>query len=384
MNEDKKMKILLLLVFTLTVGGVLIPHKKKEKDIVVKKENTKISVSLTGDLLWEQGLYDSMDNYQFGTYFDQVKPYLQSDLTIGNEEVPIGGEELGVSGVAYTFNAPYEIANQYKDVGFDFLTLANNHTMDMGLQGIQNTCDILDKNDIGHTGAYTSQEDRDTIRVVNVKDTKIAILSYTYGTNIPSDTDYAVPCFLDANQQLDKDTLKTDVDKAKKEADLIFVAMHWGTEFTYDITPIQEEAAKYLNELGVDVIIGNHTHTIQKATTITNDKGKNTYVFYSLGNLVSSAANVDRATPDFQNMYEIGAIVNFDIVNKDVTNVRIIPVVNQFEDGYTNFELIPFSSYTEDLAKKHYQRQLNDDFTKEWLSQQIHSVLDDSNFTIDM
>lgn len=110
--------------------------------------------------------------------------------------------------------------------------------------------------------------------------------------------------------------------------------------------------------------------------------GKETVVFYSLGNFVSSAAMVDRASMQFANMYEIGAIANLDIIldaksnEVSIENMEITPIVNHFEHGYTNFALLPFSNYNEELASKHYQREYSLDFNYEWLKQQIHGLFE--------
>ncbi|MGM9948291.1 CapA family protein [Floccifex sp.] len=369
----------LVLIFSLI--SAIFHLFKKEPEIQT------LSICATGDLLYEQGLYDWMDNYQFGSYLDDVLPYLDSDLTIANQEVPIGGKELGISGVAYQFNAPYEIANQYKDIGIDYVTFATNHSVDQGVQGIENTLSILDENGIGHTGAYTSQKQRDTISIVEKDGLRIAILAYTYATNLYSQNSYDVNYFLNEYGQFDQncqDLIENDVKRAKKQADLVFVSMHWGDEFTFEVNDTQKEVASFLNDLGVDVIIGNHPHTIQPAETLVNDQGKETIVFYSLGNFISSAAQVSRASEDFENMYEIGAIATWDIVKEEenisIQNVKIIPIVNHFESNYSNFRLMPFSQYTENLASQHYQREYSSYFTVEWLSNQIHNVLDSSGF----
>lgn len=397
---NKRAMILLLAgVFLITVGGIFLPRSNSEakEDVNTepqteqkeskKSDDTNISLVFTGDFLWEQGLYDSMDNYQFGDYFDEVKPLLDSDLTIANQEVPIGGEELGISGVAYTFNAPYEIANQYPSIGIDYMTFATNHTVDMGQAGVDNTLSILDQNGIGHTGAYSNEEDANNISVIEIDGIKIAILAYTYGTNQYAEFPYSVNYFLNGYGEFDQehqDKLALDVARARESADVVIAAMHWGTEFTYDINPVQAEVAAFLNEQGVDIIVGNHPHCIQPAETLVNSQGKETIVFYSLGNFVSSAAQVDRADEQFQNMYEIGAVAGVNVVKDKegihFENVHITPVVNHFEYGYTNFKLIPFSKYTEELASQHYQRYYSELFTIDYLKEQIHSVFDSSGF----
>jgi poly-gamma-glutamate synthesis protein (capsule biosynthesis protein) len=83
-------------------------------------------------------------------------------------------------------------------------------------------------------------------------------------------------------------------------------------------------------------------------------------------------------------MYEIGAVAGVNVVKDKegihFENVHITPVVNHFEYGYTNFKLIPFSKYTEELASQHYQRYYSELFTIDYLKEQIHSVFDSSGF----
>lgn len=378
-------KLINYILLTLLLVGCT---SKVESPPIEKEENSTktVSLTLTGDLLFEQGLYDYWDNYQFGNYFDQIKPYLKGDLVIGNQEVPIGGEELGISGEAYVFNAPASIAPQLKDLGFDIFSLSNNHSNDMGYEGIVNTLSNLRDAGIETVGLYDNMEDSKKIKIMEANGVKIAFLAYTYDTNIPFDStyNYATKTFLNDNLEFDSDhqeMLRTDIASAKQEADVVVVSMHWGNEFTYHINQTQIAATDVLNEAGVDLIIGNHPHCLQTMEVVTNNINDNeTVVFYSLGNFVSSAAMVDRASIDFANMYEIGAIVNLDInydsETKDVKidNMVLTPTVNHFEHGYDNFSIIPFSKYTEDLASVHYQREYSDNFNVEWLQNQINQL----------
>ncbi len=347
-----------------------------------------VSMTFTGDLLFEQGLYDSLDDYDFGTYFDQIKPYLKGDIVIGNQEVPIGGEELGVSGVAFTFNAPKKVADQLPEIGFDIMSVATNHSYDMGYQGVFNTLKHLHDNGIATFGLYAQKEDKDQIYVIEKHGIRIALLAYTYDTNewIEPEHDYVVKTFLNEQRVLDdekREMLREDVEKAKEQADVVIAAMHWGNEFTYTLNQAQLETADYLNELGVDLIIGNHPHNIQTMEELINETNAHrTIVFYSLGNFVSAAAMVDRASIEFANMYEVGAILNLDIVkDRDsgeitIQHMVITPIINHFEHGYTNFALIPFSDYSEELASQHYQREFSEQFNREWIAAQLHDLFD--------
>lgn len=358
------------------------PKPKKEHPI------RSVSLSFTGDILIEDALYNWMGKgYDFKNYFDKVTPYLKADLVIGNQEVVLGGETLGITGSDYTFNAPEEIAKQLPQIGFDVLTFANNHSYDRGMQGIVNTRKNLKAAGIQTTGAYEKKEQRDDILVVERNGIRFAILAYTYDTNqwIDAENSFAVNHFLNEEHMFDdrcKKQLARDVQKAKEQADVVIAAMHWGTEFTYEIDAAQRDAAGFLNEQGVDIIIGNHPHCLQRVETLTNAQGKETFVMYSLGNFVSAAMGVDRASEQFTNMYEIGGIVQCDVElntktgETTVKNKKMIPIVNHFDAPYDGFRLLPFSSYTEELAAAHGQRTVSSDFTYAWLREQLKQLYD--------
>ena len=358
------------------------PKPKKEHPI------RSVSLSFTGDILIEDALYNWMGKgYDFKNSFDKVTPYLKADLVIGNQEVVLGGETLGITGSDYTFNAPEEIAKQLPQIGFDVLTFANNHSYDRGMQGIVNTRKNLKAAGIQTTGAYEKKEQRDDILVVERNGIRFAILAYTYDTNqwIDAENSFAVNHFLNEEHMFDdrcKKQLARDVQKAKEQADVVIAAMHWGTEFTYEIDAAQRDAAGFLNEQGVDIIIGNHPHCLQRVETLTNAQGKETFVMYSLGNFVSAAMGVDSASEQFTNMYEIGGIVQCDVElntktgETTVKNKKMIPIVNHFDASYDGFRLLPFSSYTEELAAAHGQRTVSSDFTYAWLREQLKQLYD--------
>ena len=275
------------------------------------------------------------------------------------------------------------------------MSVATNHSYDMGYQGVFNTLKHLHDNGIATFGLYAQKEDKDQIYVIEKHGIRIALLAYTYDTNewIEPEHDYVVKTFLNEQRVLDdekREMLREDVEKAKEQADVVIAAMHWGNEFTYTLNQAQLETADYLNELGVDLIIGNHPHNIQTMEELINETNAHrTIVFYSLGNFVSAAAMVDRASIEFANMYEVGAILNLDIVkDRDsgeitIQHMVITPIINHFEHGYTNFALIPFSDYSEELASQHYQREFSEQFNREWIAAQLHDLFD-GKITLEM
>lgn len=270
-----------------------LSYKRTDIKEAEVKPDTTITVTSVGDIMCHNTQYQdayikSSDSYDFSHVFSNIADDLRkSDLTIGNLETTFAGKEKGYSGYP-TFNTPEELATNLKELGFDVLSTANNHSLDKGYTGIEGTINTLDEVGISHMGTYTSEEAQNQILIKDVKGIKIAFLSYTYGTNgiaIPKGKEYCI-------NLIDKDKIKEDLDKSKElGVDLIFVSMHWGEEYRLKPTTQQKELADFLFENGADIILGNHSHVLEPMETreITLEDGstKPGFVIYSHGNFVS-------------------------------------------------------------------------------------------------
>jgi poly-gamma-glutamate synthesis protein (capsule biosynthesis protein) len=81
----------------------------------------------------------------------------------------------------------------------------------------------------------------------------------------------------------DQNKVKEDIQRIRDQVDLLIVSMHWGDEYSLVPNTKQKEIAAFLSSLGVDIVIGTHTHSVQPIEYING-----TLVFYSLGNFISS------------------------------------------------------------------------------------------------
>ena len=274
------------------------------------------TMAVTGDIMSHNTVFkdaynSSSKKYDFSHMFKDVKYHLQTaDITVGNLETTFAGSKVGYSGYP-TFNTPESLAKTLKDVGFDVLSTANNHSLDKGYNGIVSTINYLDKADISHTGTYKSKEDSEKIIIKNVKGVSIAFLSFTYGTNgisIPKGKEYCI-------NLNDKETMLKQLSLAKEqEPDIICVCMHWGTEYQTSPNSTQKDLAKFLLKNGADIILGNHPHVLQsmerKSVKLDDGSSKNGFVIYSLGNFLA-----DQGYKYTRN----SAIVNLKITKKAET-----------------------------------------------------------------
>lgn len=253
-----------------------------------------VHIAAVGDLMCHAPQFTNAkvgaDTFDFRPCFAEIKSALEhADFTIGNLETVLGGKELGYKGYP-NFNTPDDYLDALKLAGFDFLVTANNHSLDQGEKGVLRTLDKLDEYGIPHTGTHRSQQDRDSVRVVDVKGIKIAIVNFTYGMNgykCPAGKDWMV-------NVIDSTLIKKDIAAAKaKKPDLVLAFFHWGNEYEHEPNAYQKANAQHAIHAGADLIFGAHPHVIQpvekfKTVGATLDSG---LVVWSMGNFFSNQVN---------------------------------------------------------------------------------------------
>ena len=324
-----------------------------------------VNIMMVGDILLhmpiEETCHQEDGSYDFSSIFANTSDIISSaDLALVNQEVIIGGEELGVSGYP-CFNAPYPIADALVDSGFDIICHATNHALDKGTKGIINTLNYWNSAhpEIITLGIYDNEEDSKNITVVTVNDIKIAILNYTYGTNgipIPKSMPYCV-------ETLDKELVIADLDLAEEIADFTIVCPHWGTEYVLHHTSTQEYWSKIFMEHGADLVIGTHPHVIEDIEFYHED-GHDMLCYYSIGNFVSWTSSSGKGVIN----RVVGGIANVTIA-KDYTgkvyidSYDVIPTVCHLEDITNGVTVYPLQLYTQELALQNKISKQDSSFT---------------------
>ncbi len=347
----KWVKIFLTLILLSVFIIALISYKKdykknlsddksnsKKSGVVTttkKPDSNELSVVMVGDCLIHRFVYtdalNSDGTYSFDKMFTEVKDLIQGhDLAFYNQESIIGGKELGLS--AYPrFNSPEEIGDAMTNLGFNLVSLANNHTMDKGEKGVINSVNYWKtKPGVYYTGQALSFDDRESnIKILQKNGIKYAFFAYTTVTNgllPPSGKEYLTNIY-------SKEKAEKDIAKVKDKVDLIIVSMHWGEEYTTYPSSNQKQVAKELSNMGVDLIIGNHAHSLQPVEKI-ND----TLVFYALGNFISAQDTIDKQT---------GAIAYLNIKKTndgsiEFSDVKADLIYTYFKSG-RNFKVYPYT-----------------------------------------
>ena len=324
-------------------------------------EDKRVHVAAAGDNLIHYSVYKNAEAYAGGVGYD-FKPIYENvryiieaaDVAILNQETIISqsNEVRGANGGALLFNSPPEVADAVIDLGFDVFTMANNHLLDYGTQGLEESIrfwnEKAEENDLTVLGAYLNEEDSENIRIREVNGVKIAFLAYAEhlnGFSIPEDSSLRV--ILNSEE----DVIERQIKKADELADAVIVSAHWGVEDTNVVSEDRIELANKMVNWGADVILGCHTHTAETMEWITRADGTKGFVFYSMGNFVCAQTD---------NFNLVGEIPDFDIVIDGETNelslenVGVIPTIVHYDDGsFSNMRIYPYSMYTPELAASH-------------------------------
>ena len=264
------------------------PTEESTEEETTEPQDEYIEIIAVGDNLYhkslsqsgikEDGTYDYTPIYRSTRYLIS-----KADIAVINQETPMAGDEYGIQTYP-RFNVPQQISTAMVWAGFDVVTFATNHILDMGREGLINTAKYWKEKypEVLVTGINLSQEERDTIPYVECKGKKIAFLNYTYGVN--SGNLGRQPYLLNT---LNEETVRNDIARAKEECDYVIVLPHWGVEGRMEPTDDQYNMALILADAGADVVIGTHPHVVQKVQWVTGANGHRTLVFYSLGNYIS-------------------------------------------------------------------------------------------------
>ena len=367
MKTKKQGKLLVLTAILILSIGILgflaiyakdIGQNEKNQDIKVMKVSSasfsalgkenlskymvrNITITSVGDIMchkWQinRAYEEATDTFDFAESFTYIEKYLsESDFTVGNLETTLAGRNVGSASVlGYSgypqFNSPEILAKNLKDVGFDLLTTANNHSIDTGYKGIVATLDELDKVGLLHTGTARSLEEKEKQVICDIEGIRIGFLGYTNITNglsVPNENSYAINN-IDYYTQSRIQNMCEEVQSLKENSDFVVVMIHFGNEYVTQPDRYQKAVADALFEAGADIILGSHPHVIQpmEIREIQNPDGttRKGVVIYSLGNFISSQKYDEQGRQK-----DIGLILNFNIesdgINTKLRSIELIP-----------------------------------------------------------
>lgn len=233
-------------------------------------DNT-VTVLTFGDMMLDRFVRQKI-NTNGSTYpFDKIKRFLiGSDIVVANAEgvfTSYSSETLNVPNAPLKFT--FDLANltTLNKLGFTLFSQANNHALDFGKQGLEESEQAIEKSGMNWFGDPSNKNFHSFTTIIRGQ--KIAFIGYHQ---------FAQQGF---------DTVLNEIQSAKKDSDFVIVYPHWGMEYNQEVTETQIKDAHALIDAGADVIIGSHPHVIEPIEIY-----KNKAIFYSLGNFIFDQSSV--------------------------------------------------------------------------------------------
>ena len=285
--------------------------------------------------------------------FSNVADVFQSaDFGFVNLETPVApNHSHGTK--AFLFNAPVELPQALKAGGIKIVSFANNHVFDQGWAAFAESRDHL--RDAGLLFAGTSDNAATAWQPViteanGIKVGWLGLTRWLNGNRNPEDPAqphvnfYPYPNDSGGATGADEAQLLDAVKAARAQCDLLVVSVHWGVEYATAPRPEDIDIAHKMLDAGASVIVGAHPHVLQQVETYKTQDGRDTVIFYSLGNFLSnqSRSYVDGLNPDSNGDPRDELIGLFSAVRRDygpagihveLGHVGILPV---WEDNNRN------------------------------------------------
>ena len=212
---------------------------------------SSVTLALLGDVMLGRDVHPSAETFAY------LEPFLSSaDLVAANLESPLTHAPVQ-TGSPYVLCAPPEHARLLAEAGFDLLTLANNHILDCGEEGMLETQSVLTGAGLDFAGPGPKPEYRE------INGVRLAFLAF------------------DATGEFDLEAAGQAVRAAHDTRAVVIVSIHWGAEYQSGASRLQKEIAARLAQAGALLIWGHGPHVLQPAES---SKDGRTLVLYSLGN----------------------------------------------------------------------------------------------------
>lgn len=244
---------------------------------------------------------------------DLLERMRSADVFMLNNEFPFSTRGAPAEGKTFTFRANPANVELYELIGVDVVSLANNHAYDYGEEALLDTFTTLENAEIPYVGAGRNIEEARKPVYFIANGMKIAVVSATQiERNAVPDTKEATTTNAGVLRCMDPAALLEVIAEAKENSDFVILYIHWGTESQAETDWLQDKQAPIYAQAGVDLIVGDHPHCLQKL-----DSESGVPVVYSLGNYW------------FNSKTQNTCLVEVGIRKEGLEYLRFIPCVQQ-------------------------------------------------------
>lgn len=258
-----------------TAAGIEREEKEEEED-------TNITLLFAGDVYLSGHVLNAYEKAGgiHGVLDENIRQEIESaDLFMVNQEFPFTDRGTPAADKQFTFRLPPSRISIFKEMGIDIVTLANNHILDYGPEGITDSMAALDQEGILHVGAGENLAQAKKLETVVIKDRVIGFLGvsrvYMDGSWAAGSSHPGVFSTYDSRQAV------AEIKAAEEQCDYLVVYVHWGVEKETVPKDYQRTLGHEYIDAGADLVVGSHPHVLQEI-----EYYKEKPIVHSLGNFV--------------------------------------------------------------------------------------------------
>lgn len=287
--------------------------------LATEEQSKPVRLLFAGDTHFLWGVRDQQSRRGLLSPVEKIRPlFLGADYRVINLETVVGPEGKSVNHKTYIFRSDPENLSVLKHLEVQGLFLANNHTFDLGLPGIEQTVTHVAAAGLSYSGIGKNEAEAIKPFITEVQGLRIAFFSIstvgrydTFAAATRPGTAQPSPAFF------------AELRRARRKADFVVVGVHWGNEYELFPNNEQRDLARKLVRDGADAVIGHHPH-VPQGTEFINGRP----VVYSLGNFLFGSAN-------YQQTHNLIAVLRIDRKTKRAIAVELHPITGRYRsDGY--------------------------------------------------
>lgn len=248
----------------------------------------QVTIGASGDVLVHlkvsRSALEHAEEGGFAHVFGELAEVIGEDeIAFVNLETPLSDRVPAETGDPPVLGASADVARALAAAGIDVASVANNHAYDQTALGMEDTLRALAEASVRPVGAGATHEEAPGPATIERNGVRVAFVAFTERINRgPVSRDHAahVPRF-------DRELAARVLARAREQADVVVVSIHWSHDFVREPLLVQRELARWLVEAGADVIVGHGAHVLQEVERLESARG-DAVCAYSLGNLVSN------------------------------------------------------------------------------------------------
>jgi len=275
-----------------------------------------LRIVAVGDIMLDGTARPVFAQHGYDHAFVQVKPLLAgAPIVIGNLEGPLTTRGAPEQDKTYVFRSPPDpVSRALREAGINVVSLANNHPLDFGPDGLEDTRAALDRAGVAYMGAGPNLR---AARLPVIRETggqRVAILGYsvTLPEHFYAGPDKPGTAFAHESH------VRADVAAARRQADIVIVAFHWGQEGKTQLRDYQVQLGRAAIDAGAAAVVGHHPHILQAV-----ERYRDGVILYSLGNFTFGSYSKDA---------QVSAVAELVFNGQRVASLRLYPInVNNFE-----------------------------------------------------